>query len=60
MVRLVTMFAKALFGQVGDHVDQVRDQVGEGQGQELAQLLSGLRLGLVRLVTMFESSSFQF
>ena len=29
------MFAKALFGQVGDHVDQVRDQVGEGQGQEL-------------------------
>ena len=26
--------AKALFGQVGDQVDQV-NQVGQGQGQEL-------------------------
>ena len=30
----MTRFAKALFGQVGDQVDQV-DQVGQGQGQEL-------------------------
>ena len=27
--------AKALFGQVGDQVGQVRDLVGQGQGQEL-------------------------
>ena len=27
--------AKAWFSQVGDQVSQVRDQVGQGQGQEL-------------------------
>ena len=35
LVRLVTRSAKARFGQVGDQVSQVRDQVGRGQGQEL-------------------------
>ena len=29
------MGAKAKFGQVGDQVSQVKDQVGKGQGQEL-------------------------
>ena len=32
---LVTRLAKARFGQVGDQVNQVKDQVGQGQGQEL-------------------------
>ena len=27
--------AKALFGQVGNLVGQIKDQVGQGQGQEL-------------------------
>ena len=27
--------AKALYGQVGDQVGQVKDQVSQGQGQEL-------------------------
>ena len=31
----MTRLAKALFGQVGDQGGQVRDQVGQGQGQEL-------------------------
>ena len=35
LVRLVTRSAKARFGQVGDQVSQVKDQVGQGQGQEL-------------------------
>ena len=35
MVRLVIRSAKARFGQVGDQVSQVKDQVGQGQGQEL-------------------------
>ena len=35
LVMLVTRSAKARFGQVGDQVSQVRDQVGRGQGQEL-------------------------
>ena len=35
LVMLVTTSAKARFGQVGDQVSQVRDQVGQGQGQEL-------------------------
>ena len=35
LVRLVTSWAKVLFGQVGDQVSQVKDQVGQGQGQEL-------------------------
>ena len=30
----MTRLAKALFGQVGDQGGQVRDQVGQGQGQE--------------------------
>ena len=34
-VRLVTKLAKAWFGQVGTQVSQVKDQVGQGQGQEL-------------------------
>ena len=34
-VRLETRLAKAFFGQVGDQVSQVKDQVGQGQGQEL-------------------------
>ena len=32
---LVMRLAKALFCQFGDQVDQVMDQVGQGQGQEL-------------------------
>ena len=35
LVRLVTKSAKAKFGQVGDQVSKVKDQVGQGQGQEL-------------------------
>ena len=35
LVKLVTRSTKARFGQVGDHVSQVKDQVGQGQGQEL-------------------------
>ena len=35
LVRLVTRSVKARFGQVGDQVSQVKDQVGQGQGQEL-------------------------
>ena len=35
LVGLVTRSTKARFGQVGDHVSQVKDQVGQGQGQEL-------------------------
>ena len=35
LVRLVTRSAKARFGQVGDKVSKVKDQVGQGQGQEL-------------------------
>ena len=35
LVRLVTRSAKARFGQVGDQVSHVKDQVGQGQGQEL-------------------------
>ena len=92
MVRLVTRSAKAMFGQVGDQVRKVKDQVGQGQGQELdniphvykvtmglydysvtpgplffilkksssflAQILSGSRLGLVRLVTRFAKALF--
>ena len=40
LVRLVTRSAKAKFGQVGDQVSQVKDQVGQGQGQELDNILS--------------------
>ena len=35
LVMLVTRSAKARFSQVGDQVSQVRDQVGQDQGQEL-------------------------
>ena len=35
LVGLVTRSTKARFGQVGDQVNQVKDQVGQGQGQEL-------------------------
>ena len=35
MVRLVARSIKARFCQVGDQVSQVKDQVGQGQGQEL-------------------------
>ena len=31
----MTRSAKARFGQVGDQVRKVKDQVGQGQGQEL-------------------------
>ena len=40
LVGLVTRSTKARFGQVGDHVSQVKDQVGQGQGQELDNLES--------------------
>ena len=30
---------KARFGQLGDQVSQVKDQVGQGQGQELDNIL---------------------
>ena len=39
LVGLVTRSTKARFGQVGDHVSQVKDQVGQGQGQELDNCL---------------------
>ena len=35
LVRLVTRLAKGRFGQVGDQISKVKDQVGQGQGQEL-------------------------
>ena len=35
MFRMVMRLAKALFSQVGDQVGQIKDQVGQGQGQEL-------------------------
>ena len=35
MLGLVRVVTKALFGQVGDQISQVKDQVGQGQGQEL-------------------------
>ena len=35
LVRLVTRSVKARFGKVGDQVSKVKDQVGQGQGQEL-------------------------
>ena len=35
LVGLVTRSTEARFGQVGDQVSQVKDQVGQGQGQEL-------------------------
>ena len=35
LVRLVTRLVKARFGQAGDQVRKVKDQVGQGQGQEL-------------------------
>ena len=38
LVQLVTRSIKARFGQVGDQVSQVKDQVGQGQGQELDNL----------------------
>ena len=38
LFRLVTRSAKARFGQVGDQVRKVKDQVDQGQGQELDNL----------------------
>ena len=38
LVRLLTRTAKAMFGQVGYQVSQVKDQVGQGQGQELDKI----------------------
>ena len=35
LVGLVTRSTKARFGQVGNQVRKVKDQVGQGQGQEL-------------------------
>ena len=35
MVRLLTRSAKARFGKVGYQVSKVKDQVGQGQCQEL-------------------------
>ena len=39
LVRLVTRSIKARFGQVGNQDSQVKDQVGQGQGQELDNIL---------------------
>ena len=46
LVRLVTRSAKARFGQVGNQVRKVKDQVGQGQGQELdnIRIVIGLTL----------------
>ena len=38
LVPLVTRSIKARFGQVGDQFSQVKDQVGQGQGQGLDNL----------------------
>ena len=48
MVRLVTRFAKALFGQVGDQVDQV----GQGKGQELDNYIFRFILLLVEQIML--------
>ena len=40
LVRLLTRTAKARFGKVGYHVRQVKDQVGQGQGQELDNIFA--------------------
>ena len=34
LVRLLTMLAMALFGQIGYQISQVKDQVGQDQGLE--------------------------
>ena len=54
LVMLVTRSAKARFGQVGDQVSQVRDQVGQGQGQELDNIMQlELVLDKVQLILTF-------
>ena len=42
LVQLVTRSIKARFGQVGDQVSQVKNQVGQGQGQELDNIGCGI------------------
>ena len=44
LVRLVTRSAKARFGQVGNQVRKVKDQVGQGQGQELDNFRTALQI----------------
>ena len=39
LVQLVTRSIKTRFGQVGDQVSQVKDQFGQGQGQELDNMI---------------------
>ena len=39
-IRLVTRLTMALFGQVRDQVIQVKDQIGQGWGQELDMNIS--------------------
>ena len=43
----MTRLAKALFGQVGDLVSQVEDQVGQGQGQELDNNYTSIQLQIL-------------
>ena len=39
LVGLVTRSIKARFGHVGDQVGQVKDQIVQGQGQELDNMI---------------------
>ena len=47
LVRLVTRSTKARFGQLGDQVSQVKDQVGQGQGQELDNNYTSIQLQIL-------------
>ena len=46
LVLLVTRSIKARFGQVVDQVSQVKDQFGQGQGQELDNYLNQNKIKL--------------
>ena len=50
LVSLVTRSVKARFCQVGDQVSQVKDQVGQGKGEELDNIIRNfffnLKIGL--------------
>ena len=46
---------KARLGHVGDQVGQVKDQVGQGQGQELDNINISLDIALIIFYTFYNS-----
>ena len=52
LVSLVTSMTKALYGQVGDQVGQVKDQVSQGQGQELdnREVVQNLSISMMNIM----------